>query len=55
MVDTFVVVGNADEARARVAQFEEFCDAVDLEVPHNFIPDEVHEEYEKRLFEVFAN
>ena len=55
MVDTFVVVGTADEARARVAEFEEICDAVDLEVPHNFIPEEVHNEYEKRLFEVFGN
>ena len=55
MVDTFVVVGTADEARARIAEFDEICDAVDLSAPHNFIPQEVHDEYEKRLFEVFAN
>ena len=30
MVDTFVVVGTADEARARIAEFDEICDAVDL-------------------------
>ncbi|MCH8089517.1 MAG: LLM class flavin-dependent oxidoreductase [Chloroflexi bacterium] len=54
MVDTFVIVGTADEARKRVAEFAEVCDAIDFNVPSYFVPKERVAEYEKALFETFG-
>lgn len=55
MTDQFVAVGSADEVRKRVDEFAELCDGVDLNVPSNFVPPERIAEYEKALFETFAN
>ncbi len=54
MIDTFVAVGTVDEVRKRVAELEELCDGIDLDVPHYSVPKERIAEYEKALLETFS-
>ena len=54
MVNAFTVVGTADEVRKRVAEYEEFCDAIIFTVPSYLVPEEVADEYEKAMLETFG-
>ena len=54
MVDTFTIAGNKDQARRRLAEYEELTDSLLLHGPSHFLSEEEQQAYEDTLFETFA-
>jgi len=55
MVNTFAIVGNADEVRKRIELYREYLDLPILSAPHYFLDFEEVREYQTALFEVFGS
>jgi probable F420-dependent oxidoreductase len=54
MVETFAVVGNADECRRKVEEYREYLDLPILSAPHYFLDFEEVKEYQRAILEVFG-
>ena len=54
MVNTFAVVGNADECRKRIEQYREYIDLPILSAPHYFLDFDEVSEYQNSLLHVFG-
>lgn len=54
MVETFAVVGKADECRKRIERYREYLDLPILSAPHYFLDFEEVAEYQRALLSVFG-
>lgn len=54
MVDTFAVVGNADDCRKKIEQYKKYIDLPILSAPHYFIDFELVEIFQKNILEAFG-
>lgn len=54
MVDTFAVVGNADDCRKKIEQYKKYIDLPILSAPHYFIDFELVEKFQKNILEAFG-
>lgn len=54
MVDTFAVVGDPDECRAKIERYRGHIDLPVLSAPHYFLDFEEVRQYQKNIFDVFG-
>jgi len=54
MVDSFAVVGDADECRKKIEEYREFVDLPILSAPHYFLDFEEVKKYQKAILETFG-
>lgn len=55
MVDTFAVVGNAQQCRRKIDEYREYIDLPVLSAPHYYIDFEEVGEYQRAILEVFGS